>query len=231
MQSAVIYARVSSTGDRQNTDRQVADLTAYAGVAGLDVVRTFTEKASGAKEDRPVLQECIQFCKEQHTDLLVSEVSRLGRTVKLIVNAVDDLTAAGVNIHILDLRLQTMPEGQENPIAKMMLTILGLGAEIERKSIVSRLNSGRELAKAKGIKMGRKTGFRVTDEEILQKYPEVVKMAKKEYPVRLIAKNCGVSVSTVQKVKSILGLVGVGKKETDEPAFVGNLQTGQFDIK
>ena len=50
--SAVIYARVSSTGDRQDTERQVADLTAYAGAAGLDIVAVYREKASGAKDDR-----------------------------------------------------------------------------------------------------------------------------------------------------------------------------------
>lgn len=214
MRPVAIYARVSSTGERQSTDRQVADLTAYAGAAGLDVVRVFREKGSGAIEDRPVLKECIAFCEENNTDLLVTEVSRLGRSVKIIVNTVDELTKAGVNIHILDLRLQTMPDGQENPVAKMMLTILGLGAELERKSIVSRLNSGRELAKAKGVKMGRKKGYKVSDEEILAKYPEVVRKLRKGAPIRDIAKVCEVSTSTVQKVKAILGLKG--KKGTPE---------------
>lgn len=221
---------MSSTGDRQSTDRQVADLTAYAGAAGLDPVRVFTEKGSGAKEDRPAFLECLQFCKDNHTDLLVSEVSRLGRTVKIIVNTVDDLTKAGVNIHIHDLQLQTMPNGQENPMAKFMLTVLGLGAELERKSIVSRLNSGRELAKERGVKMGRKKGYKVSDEEILAKYPEVARKLRKGAPIRDIAKVCEVSVSTVQKVKSILGLTG--KKGSDEElSFVPNHETGQFDIK
>ncbi len=50
---AAIYTRVSSEGDRQNTDRQVVDLQAYAAAAGLEIVRVFTEKASGAWDDRP----------------------------------------------------------------------------------------------------------------------------------------------------------------------------------
>lgn len=228
--TAVIYARVSSTGDRQSTDRQVADLTAYARAAGLDLVRIYTEKGSGAKEDRPILKECIEFCEENNTDLLVTEVSRLGRSVKIIVNTVDELTKAGVNIHILDLCLQTMPDGRENPIAKMMLTILGLGAEIERKSIVSRLNSGRELAKERGVKMGRKKGYKISDEAILQKYPSVVKNLKKGNSMRDTAQLSGVSLSTVQRVKAILGLKG--KKGSDEElSFVPNHETGQFDIK
>lgn len=230
-QQAVIYARVSSTGDRQNTDRQVADLTAYAGAAGLDVVRVFSEKGSGAIEDRPILRECIEFCEANNTDLLVSEVSRLGRSVKIIVNTVDELTKAGVNIHIYDMQIQTMPDGEENTFAKAMLTFMGLGAELERKSIVSRLNSGRELAKERGVKMGRKVGYKLTDEAILAKYPEVVKKLRKSTPIRDVAKLCGVSASTVKKVKSILGLKGRKGSEDSEPAFVGNLQTGQFDIK
>ena len=78
MRKAVIYARVSSTSDRQSTARQVSDLRAYADREGLEIVKVFQENGSGAKEDRPVLQKCISFCEEQNTELLVSEVSRLG---------------------------------------------------------------------------------------------------------------------------------------------------------
>lgn len=75
-----------------------------------------------------------------------------------------------------------------SPIAKMMLTILGLGAEIERKSIVSRLNSGRELAKERGVRMGRKKGTKISDEKILAKYPDVARKLRKGAPIRDIAK-------------------------------------------
>ena len=205
MRKAVIYARVSSTSDRQSTDRQVADLHAYAEREGLEVVKIFQEKGSGAKEDRPVLQECIAFCKAQNTELLVSEVSRLGRAVKIIVNTIDELTKAGVCVRIQDIGLKTLDDdGKENVIAKMMLTVLGLGAEIERKSIVSRLNSGRELAKERGVRMGRPEGSKMSDKDLLAKYPEVAKKLRKGLPIRDVAKLCGLSVSTVQRVKKIL---------------------------
>ena len=64
MRKAVIYARVSSTSDRQSTARQVSDLCAYADREGLEIVKVFQENGSGAKEDRPVLQKCISFCEE-----------------------------------------------------------------------------------------------------------------------------------------------------------------------
>ena len=204
MRKAVIYARVSSTSDRQSTDRQVADLHAYAEREGLDIVKVFQEKGSGAKEDRPVLQECISFCEAQNTELLVSEVSRLGRTVKIIVNTIDELTKAGVCVWIQDIGLKTLDdEGKENVIAKMMLTVLGLGAEIERKSIVSRLNSGRELAKERGVRMGRPEGSKMSDKDLLAKYPEVVRKLRKGLSIREVSKICGVSSATVQKVKKV----------------------------
>lgn len=205
MRKAVIYARVSSTSDRQSTDRQVSDLRAYADREGLEIVKVFQEKGSGAKEDRPVLQECIAFCEEYNTDLLVSEVSRLGRTVKIIVNTIDELTKSGVCIRIQDIGLKTLDdEGKENVIAKMMLTVLGLGAEIERKSIVSRLNSGRELAKERGVRMGRPEGTVMSEAQLLSKYPEVAKRLRNGVSVRDTAKLCDVSPSTVQRVKKII---------------------------
>lgn len=204
MREAVIYARVSSTSDRQSTDRQVSDLRAYADRQGLEILKVFQEKGSGAKEDRPVLQECIAFCEEYNTELLVSEVSRLGRTVKIIVNTIDELTKAGVCVRIQDIGLKTLDdEGKENIIAKMMLTVLGLGAEIERKSIVSRLNSGRELAKERGVRMGRPEGSKMSDKDLLAKYPEVAKKLRKGLSIREVSKICGVSSATVQKVKKV----------------------------
>ena len=82
-QTAVIYARVSSTGDRQSTDRQIEDLTRYAEGKGLDVIRIFQEHVSGAKSnrEREVLAECQEFCRaERPGTLMVTELSRLGRS-------------------------------------------------------------------------------------------------------------------------------------------------------
>lgn len=94
---AVIYARVSSTGDRQDPRRQVEDLTRYASAAGLDIVAVYEEKASGAKDDREVLADCVEFLKGDGAGtLLVSELSRLARSVRKILEVMDELTAAGL---------------------------------------------------------------------------------------------------------------------------------------
>lgn len=203
--TAVIYARVSSVSDRQSTDRQVADLRAFAQREGIEVVGEYEEHGSGAREDRPELLRCVEFLRRGGcSSLLVSEISRLGRTVKGVVNTIDELTKVGVNVYFQDINLWTLlPDGSENPMAKIILTVLALGAELERKSIVGRLNSGRERAKAKGVKMGRPYGSKVSDKDLLKKYSDVAKKLRKGLALRDVAQLCGVSMATVQKVKKV----------------------------
>ena len=57
MKNTVIYARVSSESDRQNTERQVEDLKRYIAINDMDLVKEYEEKMSGAKENRPILTE------------------------------------------------------------------------------------------------------------------------------------------------------------------------------
>lgn len=209
MTKVAIYARVSSEGDRQNTDRQVADLTRYAEASGMEVVRVFTEKASGADDERPVLAECLDWCVAGNADsLLVSEISRLGRTVRIVIDSVDRLSKAGVNVHIHNIAVDTLlPDGTESPLSIMVATILALGAKMERDDIMKRLNSGRRLAIERGVKMGRKVGSKLSDKEVIAKYPKVVRKLREGYSVRETAAVCGVSASTVQKVSKAVKAV------------------------
>ena len=203
MKRAVIYARVSSAGDRQTTDRQVADLQRYVNINEMELVKVFEEKMSGAKENRPVLTECINFCITNHIHTLcVSEISRLGRSTKIVVNTIDELSKAGVNVYIQNLPLCSLNEdGQPNPIAKMITAVLSSFAEIERDNIRYRLNSGRELAKTKGVKMGRKVGSVKSKEKKADEYATVIRSLRKGKSIRDTAKLCEVSISTVQRVK------------------------------
>ena len=201
---AVIYARVSSIGDRQNTDRQVADLKRYIAINNMELVNVFEEKMSGAKENRPVLNECIEYCVANriHT-LCVSEISRLGRSTKIVVNTIDELTKAGVNVYIQNLPLCTLnADGRPNPIAKMITAILSSFAEVERDTLLYRLRSGQEIArKVKNVKFGRKVGSVKSREQKQEEYAKVIRSLKQGKSVRDTAAICGVSVSTVQRVK------------------------------
>ena len=74
---AVIYARVSSTSDRQSTERQVQDLTTLAKSRNLEITKIYEEKISGAKKntERPILTECLEYCCSSGTGtLLISEL-------------------------------------------------------------------------------------------------------------------------------------------------------------
>lgn len=208
MKTAVIYARVSSLTDRQTTERQVADLMKYVSINEMHLVEVYEEKMSGAQENRPVLENCIDFCISNQIDTLcVSEISRLGRSTKIVVNTLDSLTKAGVNVYIQNLPLSTLNEdGQPNAIGKMIVAVLSSFAEIERDNIKYRLNSGRELAKMKGVKMGRKIGSVKSKEKKVEEYSDVIKKLKKGNSVRNTAKLCDVSISTVQRIKKEFGL-------------------------
>jgi DNA invertase Pin-like site-specific DNA recombinase len=207
--TAVIYARVSSVGDRQSTTRQVEDLKRYISLNDMELINIYEEKMSGAKENRPVLTECIEFCIKNHVNTLcVSEISRLGRSVKIVVNTIDQLTKAGVNIYIQNIQLSTLDsEGQPNAIAKMITAVLSSFAEIERDGIVYRLQSGRRVAiEQRNVKLGRKVGSVKSMEQKQQEYAKVIRCLKAGKSIRDTAKICEVSVSTCQRVKKDFGL-------------------------
>lgn len=208
MNTAVIYARVSSIGDRQTTERQVTDLKRYIAINDMELANVFEEKMSGAKENRPILTECVEYCIANHIHTLcVSEISRLGRSTKIVVNTIDELTKAGVNVYIQNLPLCTLnTDGQPNPIAKMITAVLSSFAEIERDGIRYRLNSGRELAKMKGIKMGRKVGSCKSREQKQEEYAKVIRALRAGKSVRDTAKICEVSTSTTQRIKKEFGI-------------------------
>ena len=177
MSKAVIYARVSSTGERQSTERQVADLKRYAAASGMEVVAVYEEKASGAKKDREQLAECLAFLKGGGAEhLLVSELSRLGRSLRQVLEVVDELTERGVNIYFQSQGLNTIVDGKPDATVKAMVSMFGAFAELERTTIVDRLQSGRRVAIELGkFTPGRPEGSGMTKEELLAKYPKAVK--------------------------------------------------------
>ena len=204
---AVIYARVSSANDRQDTTRQIEDLKRYAVLQDIEIVRIFQEHISGAKkiEERQVLAECLEYCtKEGVNYLLLSELSRLGRSTLQVLRSLDILHESKVSVYIQNLGLYTLqPNGEVNPIASIMVTVLAEMANIERANIQYRLNSGRANYIAKGGTLGRKVGSIKTEERKREEYRETIALLKKGYSVRNIAKLQGIGVSTVQRVKNL----------------------------
>lgn len=154
--NVVIYSRVSSQSARQSTERQVVDLERFATGRGDKVVAVFEEKVSGRKAnvDRPVLSRCLEYCidpQNQVDMLLLSEISRLGRSTLEILKALDILHTHKVCVYIQNLNLETLrPDKTVNPLSSLVTTLLGELAAMERQGIIDRLNSGRELYIEKG---------------------------------------------------------------------------------
>ena len=205
MTTAVIYARVSSVGDRQSTSRQVADLTNYASLNGIEVVEVYEEHISGAKrnEERAVLTECIDYAIANRVDVvLFSELSRCGRAVWEVLDTIRTLKDNGINAYFQKEGLSLFgSDGKENPYLAVMVSVLGVCAQLERDNITYRLNSGRAKYIADGGKLGRKVGSIKTKERKQEEYSKVIRSLKQGKSIRDTAKICEVSISTVQRVK------------------------------
>ena len=201
MATSVIYARVSSTGERQSTSRQVADLTQYATTNGMAVTEIFEEHISGAvkNEERPVLCECLDYCIANGIDtLLISELSRLGRNVDEVLANVKRCKENNLNIYFQKENISIFQaDGSKNPFLNIFISVLGTCAEMEREAIKFRLDSG---------KVGRKVGSIKTKEQKQEEYAKVLRCLKQGKSIRDTSVLCGVSVSTVFRVKREFGV-------------------------
>ena len=205
MNRAVIYARVSSTGERQSTSRQVADLTNYASLNGIEVVEVYEEHISGAKrnEERAVLTECIDYAVTNGVEVvLFSELSRCGRAVWEVLDTIRTLKDNGINAYFQKEGLSLFgSDGKENPYLAVMVSVLGVCAQLERENITYRLNSGRAKYIADGGKLGRKVGSVKSKERKQEEYSKVIRSLRNGKSIRDTAAICSVSISTVQRVK------------------------------
>ena len=214
---AAIYARVSSTGDRQSTERQVIDLTDYADKNGITICKTFEEHISGAKrnEERAVLSECIEYAISNSIDVvLFSELSRCGRAVWEVLDTIRTLKDNGINAYFQKEGLSLFSEDgkTENVYLSVMLSVLCVCSQIERENLIFRLNSGRKVYVDKNIAatgksgLGRKVGYRKPIEKKKEEYKEVLKLLKAGYPIRKVAKLTDTSESTIKRLKKEFGI-------------------------
>ena len=208
---AAIYARVSSTGDRQSTERQIIDLTDYANRNAMTICKTYEEHISGAKRntERAVLSECIEYAISNRVDVvLFSELSRCGRAVWEVLDTIRTLKDNGINAYFQKEGLSLFSEdGTENVYLAVMLSVLCVCSQIERESIYYRLQSGRKVYMDKNLAetgksgLGRKVGYRKPIDKKREEYKETLKLLRAGYPIRKVAKLTDVSESTVKRLK------------------------------
>lgn len=204
-QTAVIYARVSSIGDRQNTERQVSDLSALAIQKGLSIEKVYEEHVSGAKKniDRPVLTECLDFCKSQHISiLLVSELSRLGRNTFEVLSTVKDLMDCGINVYFQKEQMYLLDQnGKSGMFTPILIATLGTCAEMERGISGSVSIQDWPTTRPKVDESDEGPDPVKTEEVKKDEYREVIALLKRGYSVRNTAKLTGKGISTVQRIK------------------------------
>ena len=206
----VILARVST--NKQDYDRQVVELTEYCNRVGWEVANVFANKVSGAKavEERAEIVDMIEYVRTNAIRrVVVLEISRLGRNTLEALKVIQTLNENGVSLYIKNYNLETLnPDGKPNPVASLITTILLEIASMERLTIQERMASGRDkyIAKCRetGVKMGRPSSYRKSDEEYKEQYSKEISLLRKGISLRNIYAITGTSVGTLRKLQAFI---------------------------
>ncbi len=192
MVRVAIYCRVS-TAD-QSCERQERELLDFVSRAGYDLVGIWKETASGTKDNRPERKKVLALAQTRAIDLiLVSELSRWGRSLSDLVRTVELLQSRNVSL-ITQTGLQLDLSSAQG---RLIASIFGAIAEFEAELIRERIKSGLANAKAKGKKLGRQPGLTPRIERLT---PRVLKMAEQRIPYRRIAFDLKLSKNTVTQI-------------------------------
>lgn len=206
MKKVCIYARVSTQG--QDYQRQLSELREYASRMNYEVVKEFSEKISGAKSvaERQALTELLDYAAANRIDkVLVYECSRISRRAIDFLQVIEQLTQMKVSVYILQNGLETlMADGSVNPIAQLVLGIIGQFNSMERSLIRSRMSSGYNHFRSNGGKVGRKEGYKKSNEQMKEQYSKELSLLKKGLSLRNIQAITGTSVNTLRKLKVII---------------------------
>jgi len=204
-----ILVRVSTL--KQENDRQISELQAYAASKGYEVVEVCEEKVSGNADeiDRHGLHRAEELARAGTIKkVLVHEVSRLARRNSIAHGFIETLETLGVSLYWHQQGIETLlPNGKRNPAAGIMFALLAEMARAERETLSERIKSGLEEARRKGRKLGRPEGSTASTKELLAKHADIVRKLKDGHSVRNTAKITGKGGSTVQRVKA--ALVGI----------------------
>ena len=196
----VLYTRVSTI--EQKTDRQR--------INEKDFELVIEDKCSGGiplfeREGGKELLKLIENGVE--VSLSVWSIDRMGRDLRDIINSIHFFTEKKISIQFISQGLRTLDDnGKENPISKMMISILGVVGEMERTQIKERQMEGIRIGKMKGIYKGRKEGTQEDRLTFLNKHKKVVELLKKGYKGTEISKIVNVHLNTITKVKK-LGMI------------------------
>ena|SRR5688572_11116509 len=151
MKNVAVYARVS-TKHGQDPETQLQQLREYAANRGLTVAAEYVDRGvSGAKDSRPKLDLMMNDARGGRFDgVLVWKFDRFARSTRHLVSALEEFQALGIHFVSLTEAIDT-----STPMGRMVFTVLGAVAELERSLIVERVNAGLTRARRQGKTLGR----------------------------------------------------------------------------
>ena len=157
-----IYARVSGNG--QNPEMQIKELQAYCRSRGWKIAGEYVDRISGATDSRPQLNQLMADAHRRRFDTVaVWDFSRFARSTAHLLRALETFSQLGMSFISLREQIDT-----GTPTGKMVFTVLGSVAELERSLIGERVKAGLRNAKANGVKLGRPPLREISATEVQQ---------------------------------------------------------------
>src|SRR6204780_3398385 len=181
-----LYARVSTVNHGQDVSLQTRELLQFAEARGWIVAGEYIDSGvSGAKDSRPELNRLMTDAHKRRFDVVcVWRFDRFARSVSHLLHALETFKALGIDFVSFSEQMDT-----STPAGKMVFTVLGAVAELERSLIVERVRAGLRNARAKGKTLGRP--------RVAVDASRIAVLRASGQPWRAIAKALGVSVGTV----------------------------------
>ncbi|MEC5166667.1 DNA invertase Pin-like site-specific DNA recombinase [Flavobacterium sp. PL11] len=198
------YSRTSTIF--QNSARQIES---FKNQEGFDSTRLFVERIQGNVPffERPQAVKMFNdITNLQHKcTVVVDSTDRLGRNLLDILNTIEVFKKNHINLKSLKEGFSTfLDNGEENPMANLVISVMGSIGEMSRNQIKSRAMEGIKIGQAHGKFKGRKIGAVQSEEKLLQRHQIVMKKLQKGLTIREINEITGASSATIIKVKKVM---------------------------
>lgn len=193
----VKYIRVST--EDQNTGRQEVNAKEFS--------KIYIDKTSGSiefKERKEAKKLLADIEAGNVTEIHIASIDRLGRNIIDILTMVERFNEKSINLFVENIGMFSLIDGKPNSSFKMIVSVLGNVAEMERANMLEKQKQGIELAKMNGVYKGRLYGTKMNDDEVLIKYKVVARELKNGESLRRAAKIGGCSLGTAQKIQRLL---------------------------
>jgi DNA invertase Pin-like site-specific DNA recombinase len=206
------YSRVSTIG--QNASRQIETFKTHPQFSSDNL---YVDKVQGNVPflERPEASTLFDAATSGGvgSTVVVDSIDRLGRNLLGVLQTIELFTKNGINLKSVKEGFETLIDGKENPMAKVVVSVMGSIAEMERNRIKERTSEGIQIAKAQGKYKGRKVGSTQSDDRLLERHQLIAKKLNKGLTVREIASMFGCSTTTVVKVRKVLVKRGAFESE------------------